>query len=134
MNNLLSGEWTYRSFRHDPILIENGKVEGAPQLSLPWAPPGLLKAGTNEAGAVTGTLRFSPQAVLSVTGQVTAATPLVPTALELTAEGLGAVYRIKGFFLPDSDHIVGTVVCLANDLAEQPVGTAGAFALFPAGR
>lgn len=132
MTDSLSGEWTYRSFRHEAVVVRDGAVEGAPDLAVPWAPPGVLKAGIDETGAVDGTLAFGPQAVLAVAGRVTAAAPPVPAALELTAHGLGAVYRIKGFFVPDSDHIVGTVVCLAGDLAKQPVGTAGAFALFPA--
>ncbi len=73
--------------------------------------------------------------MLKITGSVIPAPPReVPASVELTGtgEGLPAVYEVKGFFVPGSDHVVGTVLSMANDLATKPVGTAGAFALFPA--
>jgi hypothetical protein len=52
--------------------------------------------------------------------------------LEVVVEKLSAVYNLRGFFLENSEHIVGTVVAMANDLAFQPVGTSGPFVLYPA--
>jgi hypothetical protein len=36
-----------------------------------------------------------------------------------------------GYFLADSDHVVGTVVTLGNDLGWQPAGASGPFVLYP---
>ena len=133
MNETLKGRWYYRSFRHDPILVKDGKVDGNPQLATPWAPLGELDASTNEAGEVTGRLTFTPPGVaLKITGRMTPATDKLPASVELTGEMLPTVYKIKGFFIPGSDHIVGTVLSVANDLAKQPVGTVGSFVLYPA--
>ena len=54
MNETLKGKWSYRSFRHDPIIVKDGQVEGTPELAIPWSPPGILDVDTNEAGEVTG--------------------------------------------------------------------------------
>ena len=133
MNKTLKGKWYYRSFRHDPIVVKDGKVDGNPQLAIPWAPLGELDADTDEAGKVTGTLTFTPPGVaLKITGHITPATDKLPASIEITGEKLPTVYQIKGFFVPDTDFVVGTVLSVANDLAKQPVGTAGAFVLFPA--
>ena len=40
MNETLNGKWSYRSFRHEPIVVKNGQVEGNPDLAIPWSPPG----------------------------------------------------------------------------------------------
>jgi hypothetical protein len=69
---------------------------------------------------------------LKLTGRITPGTDQLPPSVELTGEGLSAVYKIKGFFIPGSDHVVGTVLSLANDLGKQPVGTVGPFVLIPA--
>lgn len=132
MNETLKGKWSYRSFRHDPIVMKDGKVDGNPQLATPWAPPGELDVDTDQQGEVTGTLTFAPGVALKVTGNITPAADKVPAFVELTGEGLSSVNKIKGFFIPGSDHVVGTVLCMANDLAKQPVGTVGPFVLFPA--
>ena len=132
MNEKMTGKWTYRSFRHDPIVIKNGKVDGNPDLAIPWAPPGQLVVNTDATGKVTGTLTFAPGVALTVTGHINPATATMPASLAVTGEGLTSVYQIKGFFIPGSDHIVGTVLCTANDLAKQPVGTEGPFVLYPA--
>ena len=134
----LNGRWAYRSFRHGPISVKDGKVEGAPQLALPWTPVGDFDAATNDAGEVTATLTFGPGVVLQVAGKITSAgtTPAGeerPAAMEVTGEGRGSHYAIKGFFVTD-DCVVGTVLCTANDLAKQPVGTAGPFVLLRARR
>ena len=134
MNETLKGQWSYYSFRHDPIMVKDGRVDGKPELALPWALGGKLDVDTGERGEVTGMLTFAPGAALKITGRITAATDRSPASVELTGEGVGvpAVYKIKGFFIPGSDDVVGTVLSVANDLAKQPVGTAGPFVLSPA--
>jgi hypothetical protein len=140
MNETLKGKWAFRSFHHEPIVVKDGHVAGDPDLAEPWTPPGTLVVDTDERGEVTGKLTFPPGAVLAITGRIIPAKPAtsttleVPAGVELTGTGVGlpAVYEVKGFFVPGSDHVVGTVLSMANDLARQPVGTAGAFALFPA--
>lgn len=131
MNETLKGKWSYRSFRHDPIVVKNGHVKGNPELAVPWSPPGVLEVDTNEAGEVTGKLAFTKEVVLDIKGRVIPATDKAPAFIELTGEFHTSVNKIKGFFIPGSDHIVGTIVCMANDLGNQPVGTVGPFVLFP---
>lgn len=123
----LNGKFSYRSFR-------GGSSDTPPQIAVPWAPPGELEAKTDSAGNVTGTLTFRPGVALAITGTLTPADAArqMPEGVELTGEGLSAVYRIRGFFIPGSDHLVGTVVAEKNDLAQQPNGTSGPFVLFPA--
>ena len=130
MNETLNGKWSYRSFRHDPIVMKNGRVEGTPELATPWSPLGVLDATTSETGEVTGTLSFEGIA-LKVTGNITQATDKCPAFVELMGEGHSSVNKIKGFFVPGSDHVVGTIMALAKDLLGQPNGTLGPFVLFP---
>jgi hypothetical protein len=132
MSETFKGKWSYRSFRHDPITVKNGQVDGNPQLAMPWAGPGMLEIDTDAAGAVTGTLTFAPNVALKVTGRVVPSADNLPPSVELVGEGHSAIYKIKGFFIPGSDHVVGTVLSLANDLAGQPVGAVGPFVLIPA--
>lgn len=132
MSATLNGRWCYRSFRHGPIALMNGKVDGEPELAVPWSPPdAVLDAATSASGQVTGMLTLAPGIALKVSGRIVPATGKAPAAIELTGEGLSSVNRIKGYFIPGSDHVVGTVLCVANDLAKQPNGTAGPFVLFP---
>ena len=134
MNTQLKGKWIYRSFRHDPIIVENGCVIGNPELLLPWSPTGVLDVDTNTAGEVLGKLTFNSansKVVLNIKGHITPATDKEPTSIELIGEFHTSINKIKGFFIPDSDHIVGTILCMANDIAKQPVGTIGPFVLFP---
>jgi hypothetical protein len=131
MNPTLDGKWTYRSFRHEPIVLKNDRVDGQPDLALPWSPPGVLDVATDDTGHVKGTLTFSPQVVLTIEGRVIAGTDKAPPSVELLGEGLSSVNRIKGFFIPGSDHVVGTVMVTAHDLARQPNGTLGPFVLVP---
>jgi hypothetical protein len=124
----LNGKWSYRSF-----CPQSGTSDGAPpQIAAPWAPPGELVVTTDLAGNVTGTLTFGPGVALTVSGTVTPVAGNLPEGIELTGEGLGAIYKIRGFFLDGSDHVVGAVVAVQNDLAKKPIGTSGAFVLFPA--
>lgn len=131
MNETLNGKWSYRSFRHEPIVVKNGQVEGNPELAAPWSSPGVLEVATRETGEVMGTLTFAPGVALKVSGKITASTDKCPASVELTGEGLSSVNKIKGFFIPGSDHVVGTIMCVANDLLKRPNGTVGPFVLFP---
>jgi len=128
----LSGQFLYRSFYNGSIDISDGRVVGTPAIAEPWTPVGVLDVQTDmNMGDVIGTLTFRPGVVLQITGKISPAADPLPASVELKGEGLGAVYQIKGWFVPDSDHLVGTVLCLVSDLAKQPVGTAGPFILFP---
>lgn len=143
MNAVLNGKWSYRSFRQDSIVVKDGRVEGTPALATPWSPPGVLEVVTNDRGEVTGTLTFSPKTltfspkiVLDVFGNVIPATDKAPPAVRLIgkvelAEGVISINRIEGFFVPDSDHVVGTIMCEQNDPLSHPNGTAGPFVLVP---
>ncbi len=62
MNETLKGKWSFRSFRHEPIVVKDGHVDGNPELAKPWTPPGKLVVDTDERGEVTGTLTFGPRA------------------------------------------------------------------------
>ena len=116
----LNGTWSWRSFRSDAA---------TQKIAVKWAPPGELVATTDAAGQVTGTLTFRPGVALTVTGSIIPADGEQLEGIEVTGEGLSAVYNIRGFFI-DADHLVGTVVGVKNDLAGQPDGTSGPFALF----
>ncbi|WP_157270682.1 hypothetical protein [Azohydromonas aeria] len=118
--------WYYRSFRQAPPTVP----QGGPEL-LPWSPPGTLEAFTSPSGQIEGTLRFSPQIALRVTGRLLPATTERPAAVELTGAGLGSVNELKGYFIPGSDHVVGSIVCTRGDLGGQPDGTGGCFVLYP---
>jgi hypothetical protein len=70
--------------------------------------------------------------VLKVSGRIIPSpTPRAPTGIELMGEGLSSLSKLKGFFIPGSDHVVGAILCFANNLAQQPNGTAGPFVRFP---
>jgi hypothetical protein len=133
MNETLKGKWSYRSFRHDSIVVKDGRVEGNPELAKPWSPPGVLEVDTNEASEITGKLTFTfpREMVLDIKGRIIPATDKEPASVELTGEFQSSVNRLKGFFIPGSNHIVGTILNIAHDPAQQPVGTAGPFVLFP---
>lgn len=131
MNPTLDGKWSYRSFRHDPIVLKDGKVDGNPELATPWSPSGVLEVQTGLMGEVSGTLTFAPGVALKVWGKIVPAIDKTPASVELTGDGLSSVNRIKGFFIPGSDHVVGTIMVVANDLMKQPNGTVGPFVLFP---
>ena len=133
MNATLNGKWHYRSFRHEPIVVKDNQVEGNPELAIPWSPLGVLDVTTSEAGEVTGKLTFAaaPGLVLKVSGKIISATDKCPASVELTGEAGPSVNKIKGFFIPESDHVVGTIMSVANDPLKQPNGTLGPFVLVP---
>lgn len=131
MADSLNGKWSYRSFRNELIEVSNGELVGTPQLAVPWAPPGELEVSTDKNETISGTLTFRPGVTLTVQGKLISATDKLPAGVDLMGEGLSAVYKIRGQFIPGSDHVVGTVICLTNDLGKQPDGTWGWFVLFP---
>ncbi len=95
---------------------------------------------TDSAGNVTGNAKLGPIEIM-IEGSITppaagiperAANPLAEgIELVITVASTGSVYNLRGYFLTGSDHIVGTVVSISNDLGLQPVGTSGPFVLYP---
>lgn len=91
---------------------------------------------TDSSGKITGTAKLGP-IDFNITGTIEPAVDAwIPEGIELvvTVAMTASVYHLRGYFLKDSDHIVGTVVAISNDLAFQryPVGTSGPFVLYPA--
>jgi len=127
----LNGRWSYLSFRHEPVIVSDGVVLGDPELAEPWSPHGLLEVETSDSGEVRGILTFAPNVKLQVSGMIRPAKANALPFVTLTGEGQGSVNYIKGHFIPNSDHIVGTVMCTQNDLLQQPNGTLGPFVLYP---
>ncbi len=123
----LNGKWNYRSF-----CPRAGTATTPPQIAAPWTPPGVLSVTTDANGAVTGTLDF-PANQINVTGSVTAASKEqgLPPGIDLTGVCGSAIYKIRGYFIDGSDHIVGALVSTQDDLVKRPVGTSGPFILFP---
>jgi len=132
MTSELNGNWNHRSFR-------NVDTPGAPVLAAPWAPEGALEVTTDATGSVTGQLTFPlANKVLSVTGQIhdpvaagVAAPWPMPASVDLhavTVKG-AAEYRLRGWFIPNTKCIVGTVMVVKNDLAGAPDGTLGPWVL-----
>lgn len=124
--NQLSGKYHYRSF-----CPKAGTKDTPSEIAAPWTPPGVFTVETDATGKVKGKLSFGPGSELQVSGSLTASAGTIPEGIQLTGEGLGATYKIRGFFLDGSDHIVGTVIAIANDVAKQPVGAHGPFILYP---
>jgi len=132
MTSELNGNWTHRSFR-------NVDTAGDPVLAVPWAPDGALAVTTDATGSVSGQLTFPlAQKVLSVTGQIhgpvaagVAAPWPMPASVDLHAVTVGgtAEYRLRGWFIPNTKSIVGTVMAVKNDLAGAPDGTLGPWVL-----
>ena len=133
----LSGKWHYQSFCSFAADVDRTKnppdVKRPALIAGPWTPPSIMNLVTDAAGNVTGTAKLGP-VEFKITGAVKPAIDRAPEGIELevVVEKLSAVYNLRGFFLENSEHIVGTVVAIANDLAFQPVGTSGPFVLYPA--
>ncbi len=145
--NELKGKWNYQSFCNfaavadrsapppaRPTVIRPALIAG------PWTPPSIMEFSTDSAGKVTGIAELPPLK-FAITGSITPAVagiperaaPGLPEGIELvvTVDLTGAVYHLRGFFLVGSNHIVGTVVAISNDLGLQPAGTSGPFILYP---
>jgi len=91
-----------------------------------------MEFATDGSGKVTGNAKAG-SFEFKIDGSVKPAANGIPEGVELTVtvESIAAEYNLRGFFLTDSDHIVGTVVSIGNDLGLQPVGTSGPFVLYP---
>jgi hypothetical protein len=143
----LNGKYNYQSFVANAAVADRSagldvppKVIRPPQLAALWTPSSLIEFCT-EAGLVTGSGKLGPLEV-KIDGKITAAeAPILDRAanplpegveLTITIPGTRASYRLRGYFLKDSDHVVGTVVAISGDLGLQPDGTSGPFILYPA--
>ena len=125
----LNGNWSYQSFRPH---VKVGDIPA--QIAGVWTPPSVMKLTTSESGQVTGTAVIRPGVAFNVRGAVTPRlSDAIPEGVELVVDGFaGASYRLRGYFLTGSDHVVGSVVAVTDDLGGWPVGTSGPFVLFPA--
>jgi hypothetical protein len=134
---VLQGKWYYQSFCSFAADVDRTKnppdVKRPALIAGPWAPSSIMELVTDSAGNVTGTAKLGP-IEFKISGSVKPAIDRIPEGVELVVvvEKFSAVYNLRGFFLENSDHIVGTVVAISNDLGFQPVGTSGPFVLYPA--
>ena len=132
----LEGKWYYRSFC--PLAADIDRTKTPPEvrrpalIAGPWTPTAVMEFATDAVGAVTGTAKLGLIEFV-ITGSINPPAGAIPEGVELVVrvEKLSAVYSLRGFFLENSDHIVGSVVAISNDLGSQPVGTSGPFALYP---
>ncbi|MGH8612885.1 MAG: hypothetical protein ACREYF_12910 [Gammaproteobacteria bacterium] len=131
----LQGKWNYQSFVSVPADVDRSKtapdVKRPALIACPWTPPSVMEFVTDSAGNVKGTAKLGPFE-FKIAGSIKRAVEGVPEGIELviTVEKAAAVYNLRGYFLKDSDHIVGSVVSISNDLAFQPAGTSGPFVLY----
>ncbi len=145
--NKLQGKWNYQSFCSFSAVADRSAAPPNPPkiirpalITGPWTPPAIMEFVTDTAGKITGSAELGPLK-FTIVGSITpavggiperAANPL-PEGVELvvTVPATGSVYNIRGFFLVGSNHVVGTVVAISNDLGLQPAGTSGPFVLYP---
>lgn len=143
----LQGKWNYQSFCSSGAVADRSAptpnppmVLRAPLVAAPWTPASIMEFATDPEGKISGSANLGP-IEFKIIGSITpaleglperAAAPL-PEGVDLvvTVAATGSVYNIRGYFLPDSNHIVGTVVAIANDLGLQPPGTSGPCVLYP---
>lgn len=132
----LQGKWNYQSFCSLTAIVDRAKsppeIKRPALIAGPWTPPSVMEFVTDASGKVTGNAKLG-QLEFKIDGSVKPAADNIPEGVELvvTVERVAAVYNLRGFFLANSDHIVGTVVSIGNDLAYQPIGTSGPFVLYP---
>lgn len=130
----LTGKWNYQSFVAVPAGMDGLK---SPQIAAPWTPPAVMEFSTDGTGAITGSAQLVTPAGsvdFKIAGKLLPAEGSLPEGIELkvTVEKVAASYSLRGYFVKDSDHIVGSVVALSNDLRGRPPGTSGPFILYPA--
>lgn len=101
-----------------------------------------MEFSTDASGVVTGSAKLGPYD-FKIKGEITRPeAPIADRGAGALPEGVylritvptksgEAEYRLQGYFLTDSNHIVGTVVAVSNDLGFQPDGTSGPFVLYP---
>jgi hypothetical protein len=132
----LQGKWNYQSFCPFAAIVDRTKtppeVKRPALIAGPWTPPAIMEFVTDASGKVTGHAKAGPFE-FKIGGSVKPEANGIPEGIELTVtvESISAEYSLRGFFLTDSDHIVGTVVTIGNDLGSQPIGTSGPFVLYP---
>ena len=140
----LQGEWNYQSFCPSPAVADRTTVPPSVRRSAlaaaPWTPPSVMNFMTDAAGKITGSAKLGPLE-FKITGSITPPADSIPEraasnlpegiALLVTVESTGTVYNLRGYFLAGSDHLVGTVVAISNDLGFHPPGTSGPFVLYP---
>jgi hypothetical protein len=136
MSTTLNGTWVHQSFRNDlPVRAGTGAA-AEKVLAAPWAPPGRFEVSTEADGKVCGELTFPGNVRLSVSGRTHEPIPAgngvpwpMPGSVELTATIGETEYRLRGWVIPDSNAIAGTVQSVRNDLAQAPDGTMGSWIL-----
>jgi len=140
----LKGKWHYQSFCSFAAVVDRSTarpdVMRPALLAGPWTPPSIMEFVTDSAGKVTGSAKLGPLE-FTIVGSVTPAVDGIPeraanslpegVELVVTVPSKGSAYHLRGYFLADSDHVVGTVVAISNDLGFQPAGTSGPFVLYP---
>jgi hypothetical protein len=135
MTAKIEGQWKFQSYFNR----YNG-ASGALQLEVvPWTPPGALRLSKGSDGKLSGSMTFMTS-TLSIEGELTPAlageAPSASSPGKLpTPEGVRMIgtlaetkYEIRGYFV-GPDEIVGTSLCIHDDLAKQPDGTRGPFVL-----
>jgi hypothetical protein len=135
----LDGAWNYQSFVAMPAIVDRTNPPPAPPavkrpalIAAPWTPPSIMTFSTDSSGAISGKAQLGPLEFF-IKGTKTPAVEGVPEGIELTVEVpmTKSVYQLLAYFLKDSEHIVGTVVSINNDLGFQPNGTSAPFVLYP---
>ncbi len=138
----LQGRWYYQSFAALVADADRSKtppeVKRPPLIAAPWTPRAVMELATDAAGVVTGTAKLR-DVEFKIKGAIKPATGPFPDGIQLpegveltvVVERFAATYSLRGYFLEDSDHVVGTVAGLGNDLGLQPAGTSGPFVLYP---
>ena len=145
--NQLQGNWNYQSFTSFGADVDRSQqppdVKTPAQICAPWTLPSVMQFATDESGKVSGSATLGPIR-FNITGFSNPPDNRVPSGIQLVVTvdaafaravtGIDAdtVYKLQGSFLKDSDHIVGTVVAISNDLGFQSDGTSGPFVLYPA--
>jgi hypothetical protein len=138
--NEINGKWWYQSFCPLAAIVDRTqsppKVQLSAQIAGPWTPSTIMEfkteadkiAGSAKLGSYTFKINGSLTPVIDSTGFK------IPKGFELTivVDGIPTEYKLRGFFLINTKHLVGTVVAIRNDLGGQPDGTSGPFLLFPA--
>jgi len=126
--------WLYRSFRpkeggRNPT--DPTKIDRLPELAANWADSAMLDVVTDAEGRVSGTLTIIPgKLVLNITGNVTPGDGgKVLPGIKLAGEAGPSKNTIRGYFIPGTNVIVGTVLATQGDPALAPDGTSGPFVL-----
>ena len=132
----LQGKWNYQSFCSFAANVDRTKnppdVKRPALVAGPWTPPSVMEFVTDASGEITGSAKLGPYE-FKISGSVRPVVDSIPEGVELvvTVESTATVYNLRGYFLTNSDHVVGTVVAISNDLGFQPAGTSGPFVLYP---